>query len=283
MKKVIFDTDTFNEADDQFALAYLLKYRSMVDIQAITICPFKHSKYDYSVSDSIDDSYDEIAKILDYLDIKDRSNIYKGSVDYLTNGYDELNPAVKKIIEICLENDETYILATGCLTNIALAMKKCPDIIGKIKLIWLGSNFLFGNNHDFNFRQDIISTKFVFNSMVDLTVIPCTPITSNLIVSIYELEAEIKEKNDLCNYLYYIFKNRSHGITKRWPLWDISVVAFLVNNNWFETMEISCPNINDDNSFELTNDKHKVKFVKSLKANEIIEDLFNKLTDTSSN
>ena len=278
MKKIIFDTDTFNEADDQFTLAYLLKYCDIFDIQAITICPFKHTKYEYSVSDSINDSYDEVSKILDYLNIEDRSNIYKGSTDYLINGYDELNPAVEKIIEICLDNHETYIIATGCLTNIALAMKKCPDIIDKIKLIWLGSNFLFGSNHDFNFRQDIKSTKFVFESKVDLTVIPCTPITSNLVVSIYELEAEIKGKNDLCDYLYYIFKNRSHGITKRWPLWDISVVAYLVNNSWFDTMEISCPNIKDDNSFELTSGRHKVKFVKSLKANEIIEDLFNKLT-----
>lgn len=277
MKKIIFDTDTFNEADDQFALAYLLKYHNLFFIEAITISPFKHSRYDYSVSDSINDSFDEIAKILDYFHIEDRSNIYKGSTDYLVNGYNEDNPAVNKIIEICLKNEETYILATGCLTNIALAMKKCPAIISKMKLIWLGSNFLFGNNHDFNFRQDIVSTKYVFESHVDLTVIPCTPITSNLIVSIYELEAEIKEKNDLCDYLYYIFKNRSHGMTKRWPLWDISVVAYMVNKDWFETMEISCPYIKEDNHFEFIENRHKVKFIKSLNANAIIEDLFQKL------
>lgn len=279
MKKIIFDTDTFNEADDQFALAYLLKYRDVFSIEAITISPFKHARYDYSVSDSINDSFDEVSKILDYLHIEDRSNIYKGSTDYLVNGYNEDNPAVNKIIEVCLKNEETYILATGCLTNIALAMKKCPAIISKMKLIWLGSNFLFGSNHDFNFRQDVISTKYVFESHVDLTVMPCTPITSNLMVSIYELEAEIKDKNDLCDYLYYIFKNRSHGITKRWPLWDISVVAYLVNKDWFEPMEISCPYIKEDNHFEFTENRHKVKFIKSLNANAIIEDLFQKLSE----
>lgn len=280
MKKVIFDTDTFNEADDQFALAYLLKYYDLFSIEAITISPFKHSKYDYPVSYSINDSFDEVSKILDYLHIEDRSIIYKGSTDYLVNGYNEDNPAVDKIIEVCLENDITYILATGCLTNIALAIRKCSAIIPKMKLIWLGSNFLFGSNHDFNFRQDIVSTRFVFESKVDFTVMPCTPITSNLMVSIYELEAEIKGKNDLCDYLYYIFKNRSHGITKRWPLWDISVVAYLVNKDWFETMEVSCPYIKEDNRFELTTNKHKIKFVKSLNANAIIENLFIKLTDS---
>lgn len=277
MKKVIFDTDTFNEADDQFALAYLLKYRDLFDIEAITISPFKHSKYNYPVSYSVDDSFDEISKIFDYLGIEDRSIVYKGSTDYLVNGYDEENPAVKKIIEVCLKNRETYILATGCLTNIALAVKKCPSIIEKMKLIWLGSNFLFGKNQDFNFRQDIVSTKFVFESKVDLTIMPCTPITSNLVVSIYELDAEIKGKNDLCDYLCYIFKNRSHGITKRWPLWDVSVVAYLAHQEWFETMEVSCPYIKEDNCFELTTNRHKIKFIKSLNANAILEDVFSKL------
>lgn len=281
MKNIIFDTDTFNEADDQFALAYLLKKKHLLNIQAITICPFKHSKYDFSVADSINDSFDEISKIYDYLDIKDKSNIYKGSTNYMTAGYEEISPAVEKIIEICLSNEMTYILATGCLTNIAIAMKKEPNIIKKIKLIWLGTNFLFGNNHDFNFRQDIESTKYVFLSKVDLTVIPCTPITSNLVVSIYELEAEIKGKNDLCDYLYYVFKNRFHGITKRWPLWDIAVVAFVINEEYFQSIAISCPNILMDNSFEFTNNKHPIKFVSSLNTNLIIEDLFKTLTENT--
>ncbi len=42
--KVILDTDTKNEADDLFALAYLLKAKDVFDVQAITITPFKHSK-----------------------------------------------------------------------------------------------------------------------------------------------------------------------------------------------------------------------------------------------
>ncbi len=54
MKKVILDTDTFNEADDLFALSYLLKNKDKFDIKAITLAPFKHSGYNKSVFDSID-------------------------------------------------------------------------------------------------------------------------------------------------------------------------------------------------------------------------------------
>lgn len=107
---------------------------------------------------------------------------------------------------------------------------------------------------------------------------PCSPITSNLMTSIYELESELKGKNELCDYLCYRFYNRAYGPTKRWPLWDISVIAYMINKNWFNTMDVSCPIINEDNSFKLTENRHNIKFVNYLNANEIFKDLFEKLT-----
>lgn len=129
---VILDTDTYNEADDQFALSYLLKSKEIFNIDAITIAPFRTEKWQETVSDSIDESYNEACKIFDLLGLKDKSIIYKGSRDYLKNGYNERNSAVNKIIEIANKNKKTYILAIGCLTNIALALKTNPEIKDKI-------------------------------------------------------------------------------------------------------------------------------------------------------
>lgn len=39
---VILDTDTYNECDDQFALAYLLKSQDKFNVEAITIAPFQN-------------------------------------------------------------------------------------------------------------------------------------------------------------------------------------------------------------------------------------------------
>ncbi len=274
MKKIILDTDTYNEADDLFALSYLLKNKDLFDIKAITICPFKHSGYKKTVSDSIDDSYIETCKIFDFLNISDKSIIYKGSRDYLSNGYMEDNDAVEKIIEIAKENDKTTIVAIGCLTNIALSIKKDPSIIDKIEVIWQGSNFLFGDNKDFNFRQDVEAVKTVFYSKIKLTVMPCSPITSNLMTSIYELKAEIGGQNELCDYLCDKFYNRFWGPHKRWPLWDIGSIAYIINKNWFKEMDISCPIINDDNTFTHTTGNHNITFIKQLNANSIYKNLF---------
>lgn len=275
--KVILDTDTLNEADDLFAIAYMFKSDDIFDVQAITIAPFKHSMWKKTVSESIDASYDETCKLYDYLNISDKSNIYKGSRDYYSNGYLECNEAVRKIVEIANKNEKTYILAAGCLTNVAIAINLYPEIINKIEVIWIGTNFLFGRNKDFNFNQDVEAVRYVFNSKVKLTVIPCSPISSNLMTSIFELEYELKGTNELNDYLCYKFYNRYWGHHKRWPLWDISIIAYMINKDWFDTMEVSCPIINEDNTFTLTTDQHRITFVKYLNANCIFEDLFNKL------
>lgn len=152
-----------------------------------------------------------------------------------------------------------------------------------MEIIWQGTNFLFGKNQDFNFIQDVEAVKLVFDSKVPLTIIPCSPIGSNLSTSIYELNAEIGNQNELCNYLCDRFYNRFWGPHKRWPIWDIAPIAYMINNQWFETMDISCPIINEDNTFTFTftTEKHNITFIKQLNANEIFANLFETLKKSS--
>jgi len=275
---VILDTDIYNECDDQFALSYLLKYQDRFNIEAITVAPY-YKKNGISLKEGIDKSYNEIIKICKWLDFNYTNKVFKGSTDYIINGYDEQNDAVNKIIEISNNNDKTYILAIGAITNVALAIKKRPEIIDKIEVIWLGGNsFLSEDNKEFNFKQDIEAVRYVFESKVKLTVIPCKNVASNLITSIYELEHFLKGKGELCDYLCQRFYNDGvHGIKERRVIWDISVIAYMVNKEWFETIEVSAPNIKDNTSYQLTKNNRKITVVNYLDVNEIYKDLFKKL------
>ena len=276
---VILDTDTYNECDDQFALSYLIKSQDKFNIEAITVAPYSHNTRNVSVPEGQELSYKEILKICKWLDF-DRSNkVFKGSMDYIQNEYNENNDAVNKIIEIALKNDKTYILGIGAITNIALAIKKEPKIIDKIEVIWLGGNEL-GNkdNLEYNFRQDVEAVKIVLESQVKLTILPCKNIVSTLRIDINTLKENIGNKSELCDYLIKRFYNDGyHGIQESRVIWDISVIAYMINKNWFETKEISSPNIKEDTSYEMTQNKHNVTFVTKLNRDKIYEDLFNKL------
>ena len=50
----------------------------------------------------------------------------------------------------------------------------------------------------------------------------------------------------------------------------------MINKNWFESKSISCPNISEDTSYEITNNRHNVTFVTKLDKDKIYEDLFKK-------
>ena len=275
---VILDTDTYNECDDQFALSYMLLSQDRFNIEAITVAPYHHDN-DISIEEGQEKSYQEILKICNWLNFDTENKVFKGSNGYIENGYNETNEAVEKIIEIAKKNEKTYIMAIGAITNIALAIKKAPDIINKIEIIWLGGHSpICNNNKEFNFRQDVQAIKEIFESKVDLTIIPCKGVASNLKISIYELEHYLKERNELCNYLCSRFYNDGiHGIQTRRVIWDISVIAYLINKEWFEEKEMNCPEINKDLSYSFNKNDRKIKFVTYLDSDKIYNDLFNKL------
>jgi len=273
---VILDTDTYNECDDQFALAYMLKNKDIFNIEAITVAPYSHKTHSVSVKEGQENSYNEILKISKWLDFDITNKVFKGAEDYLCNGYNECNDAVNKIIEVSLKNNKTYIMAIGAITNVALAIKKAPEIIDKIEVIWLGGNQLdYKDNLEYNFRQDIKAVRIVFESKVKLTILPCKDVVSKLKININILKDNLENKSELCNYLIDRFYNDGyHGIQESRVIWDISVVAYMINKNWFTSEEISCPNINDDTSYELTNHRHIIKIVTDIKKDKLYEDLF---------
>ena len=276
---VILDTDTYNECDDQFALAYLLKNQYKFNIEAITVAPYSHQSRNVSVREGQELSYNEILKICKWLNFNINNKVFKGSTDYICNGYNETNDSVNKIVEIALKNDKTYILGIGAITNIALAIKKEPKIIGKIEIIWLGGNELgYKDNLEYNFRQDVEAVKIVLESQVKLTILPYKNIVSNLRIDINTLKENIGNKSELCDYLIKRFYNDGyHGTQETRVIWDISVIAYMINKNWFETKEISSTNIKEDTSYEITQNKYNVTFVTKLNRDKIYEDLFNKL------
>lgn len=82
---VILDTDTYNECDDQFALAYLIKSQDMFNIEAITVAPYSHTKRDVKVIDGQELSYNEILKICNWLNFDTINKVFKGSMGYIQN------------------------------------------------------------------------------------------------------------------------------------------------------------------------------------------------------
>ena len=77
VRDVVLDTDTYNEIDDQYALAYLVRSTQECRIQAITAAPFwsdpiwKRPVRSSDPADGMHKSYDEILRVLRIMDRED--------------------------------------------------------------------------------------------------------------------------------------------------------------------------------------------------------------------
>ncbi len=79
------------------------------------------------------------------------------------------------IDEILAAEGEMILVPTGPLTNVALAMRLCPEIISKIKgIVLMGGSYQNGNvtpAAEFNIMADAEAAYVVFNSGVPLTMV----------------------------------------------------------------------------------------------------------------
>jgi hypothetical protein len=61
--RMVLDTDTYNEVDDQFALAYAFLSKEKVQLEAVYAAPFLNSR-SKSPADGMEKSYEEILRLL---------------------------------------------------------------------------------------------------------------------------------------------------------------------------------------------------------------------------
>lgn len=64
--QVVIDTDTYNEIDDQYAVAYGILSPERVEVEAIYAAPFLNSRSN-SAGDGMEKSYQEILRVLKFL------------------------------------------------------------------------------------------------------------------------------------------------------------------------------------------------------------------------
>ena len=81
-KKMILDTDVYNEIDDLYALAYAMLSPDKVELLAITAAPFLNSR-STSAADGMEQSYNEAFRVRGLVDADSKIPIYRGSTVFM--------------------------------------------------------------------------------------------------------------------------------------------------------------------------------------------------------
>lgn len=279
--RMVLDTDTFNEIDDQFAVVHALLSPEELNIEAIYAAPF-HNNRSANPEDGMEKSYDEILRLLDFLGVSSDGFVFRGSRAFLSDGKTaEQSEAVEDMIKrVMSEPDEPlYVVAVGAITNVASAILIEPEIIKRIVVVWLGGNPLYWpHTREFNLAQDVHAARLVLNSGVPFVHLPARGVVSHLLTTVSEMERYVQGQGKIGDYLVEIFKDYSKD-HYAWSkvIWDISATAYLVNSSWVPTEIVHSPILTDAVTWSFDNSRHLMRVATAVNRDAIFRDLFDKL------
>lgn len=280
--RMVLDTDTYNEVDDQFAVVYSLLSPEKLQVEALYAAPF-YNKNSNGPGDGMEKSYDEILRLLERIQVPADNFVFKGSTTYLTGREQpERSPAVIDLIDRAMnspEDDPLYVVAIGAITNVASAILIEPKIIQKIVVVWLGGQpHNLPSAREFNLQQDPRASQLMYDCGVPFITIPTQQVSSHLLTTVPELEAHLKGRNSICDFLFERFSsyNADHFAWAK-EIWDISAIGYLLNPAWVPSYVITSPILTDDLTWKIVPNRHLMREAWMVRRNPIFRDLFTKL------
>ncbi len=280
--RMVLDTDTYNEIDDQFALTYALLSPEQMTVEAIYAAPFYNNR-SAGPGDGMEKSYEEILRLLDFLGVSAEGFAYRGSTDYVGAARQpQDSAAVRDMIQRALaspDDDPLYVVAIGAITNVASALLLAPEIVKKIVVVWLGGhNLNMPHTREFNLKQDVPAAQIVLDSGVPLVLVPCYGVTSHLLTTHAELQAFIGGAGRVGDYLCQIFKDyRPDSFGASSVIWDISTIGWLINPEWAPSDLVHSPILTDQVTWSVDRSRHFARVANFVHRDPIFRDMFGKI------
>jgi len=281
---VVLDTDTFNEVDDQFALAYLLRHQEKIRLQAVYAAPFLNEKA-ATPKLGMEKSYEEILNILRLANASEyESRVYPGADHFLKDRHTPADSkAARDLIERALlhsREQPLYVVGIAAATNLASALLLEPSIRERIVVIWLGgSGFHCSEIEEFNLLEDIPAAQVLFDSGVPLIQLPCWGVSEYFTISRPDLETWLLGRNPLADYLasHAISSVEAWAETPMWTkaVWDVTAAAWLLNDGqrFMKDRLVSCPRITDQGGYCFLENRHSMRYVYRIERDALMTDL----------
>ena len=283
---VVLDTDAYNEIDDQFAIAYLLRSKPQLRTLAIYAAPFSNALA-ATPEEGMEKSYDEILKVLELCG--EKTEVYRGSKTYLPDEQTSVDsPAARDLVEKAMRHtaeDPLYVVAIGAITNVASALLLKPEIAERIVVVWLGGHaHHYHDTEEFNMMQDYGAARVVMSSAAPFVQLPCFGVVSGFTTTEPELEKLLFNKNPLADYLArnivaHMHQRGKEGSCWSKAIWDVTAVGWLLNENDRFMLHRRIPvRLPDDSGYYREEMDREIDYVYYIKRDDLMTDLVEKLT-----
>lgn len=276
--RVIIDTDAACEADDPFAIAHALMSKKLM-VKAILAEQF-------GTPDTTRLSYNEIMTVLNAMDME--VPVFMGEEGNLSDveGKD-ISPAARYLIDEAMREDPLplFVLCQGAITNIASAIKACPQIIKRMTVVWIG-----GQGHDnftkefreFNAGNDIEAANLVISSGVEFWQIPSN-VYSTMQIGLAELQKKVYPCGKIGKHLfenminYNMSEHAGWTAGESWSLGDSPAVGVALDPNCGQYVYREAPIFEEDTTYRFEAGRPMIRVYTSINSRFILEDFICKL------
>lgn len=306
--RIVIDTDAANEIDDPFALAWALLRPQRLQVEGLYAAPFSFAHRRAGLPNAPADaapfcppaegmarSVDEIHRVLDLLQLPDAGRVQRGSTGYLDDLSEPLrSDAVDHLIAAARatpEGDTLYVVALGCVTNIASALLLAPDIAHHIVVVWTSGypSHAPHINHSFNLEQDLLASRWLLDSGVPHVYLPGFHVGAQLRLSLAEMERHVQPGGAIGAYLHHLFTHNplwpllglqhlQDGRTPHsWVIWDVINIAWLLEPGWVPSELMRTPVLGDDKRWQRRGGRHWMREAHAVQRDAIFNDFFDAL------
>ena len=290
--RIIIDSDTNNELDDQHAIAYALFNGDLFDVEGITVNKTQNGG-------DVEKQAAEAVRVVKLCDSYSKVGVYKGANGSYRDIVEHINKidfdgaeAVNFIIKRAKAKNsrKLVIVPVGKLTNIALAIKKDSSIIPNIKVLWLGTNYP-EDVPEYNFFNDTSAVNPVLDSKVEFGIAVVGYKSSTGTASVLAATKDIRkimpgkgphikkpivgrhggEFSNFGDYSVNLFNNTTDSHR---ALYDMAAIAIVKNPNWAIPDTIGAPKFVNSHWIKRPDNNRKIIIWDNFKQKEIMNDFY---------
>ena len=245
-------------------------------------------------AEGMERSYQEILRVFGKVGVPPGGRVVRGATAYLTPNVTEgepppRTPAVEAIIDLARSGDAPlYIVAIGCVTNVAAAILHAPEIIREVVVVWTSaypSSAPHCNRPSMNLVQDPVASRLIFDCGVPHVYLPGYHVGAQLRISLPEMEAFVRGRSAIGDYLHQLYvHNPLHEMfaiedaaRRTWVIWDIINIAWLLNPGWVPSALTPSPILTEALYWRHEPGRHLMREACDVQRDDIFIDLYDKI------
>jgi purine nucleosidase len=234
----------------------------------------------------------EIEAVFARLNLRSDGRVLRGSPGYLPSLQQPIrSDAAAHLIASARASppdEPLYVVALGCLTNIASALLLAPDIAERIVVVWTAGfpSHAPQPNIAFNLDQDMLASALLLDSGVPHVYLPGYHVGAQLRLTHPEAERHLQRRSAIGDHLFALYTHNPLwpmlGIegfhAHSWVIWDIINIAWLLNPAWVPSDLVRTPHLRSDRRWARGEDsRHWMREAHAVQRDAIFADLFDKI------